>query len=1097
MKMTSKDIVTLRAKLAIPQLSETIQRKRLVSVFAQIPQKKVMMVVAGAGYGKTTFAVQACRYLGLHTVWYRLDASDQDFATFIHYIVAGIREYYPSFGEQTLDRIDAAQSVKREWQAILTTLLNEMEHAITQDLIVILEDYHWVRDSHEINQAVGFWIQNLSVYTHMMITSRATPDLQLSRLIAGRQAFDINEKHLAFTPEEIGILYRDIFDISLSDDTLALLCRKTDGWATGLILFNYMLQGKSKDEINWQLERLQGGNRILYTYLEENIYYFLPRQTSEFLIRTAILSRLEVDFCNELLQIDNAGVILTELEQKHLFTFGLGESKDAFYYHHLFKDFLVAKLKRELDTDAVQHLHQKAALLWENRQAFEEAIDHYLFAGLYEKACVLLDQIGRQLIRHGRLNHFLSYYARLPESVVEKRPWVLYQYGRALELSGKTQAAVTSFETAQKLFQTGSISKGVEFSLNRLATIYYVIGDYNKAEGKFKMLLDRVRNMPRLFVDALGHLVYIMSHAGKMDQADIYYAEAMQTLSNGQEGDLHAWMYLNYGFRHFRSGDLINAKRYGERANALSIQRHLYHLLSLGYHLVAISEYYLGNFTTGLQAAFNGIRAGEEKGFIEAAHAWNWNTACLCATALGRYEDAIEYGKTGLCVCRELNSLWSQAWANRALTEAYLKSGDIACAERSARAAVQSIMSLELPFDQAVMSSGLGDVLIEKGELDNALTLLQTANDDLADHVLYLCRIRLLLAKCQWGKGRKKEALKYLKETLIISRQVRNERWLINERKWIAPLLVALYSDQDVSGYIETLFLQFGRDVLLELKEIQEKEKGDTKLSAATFIKKIQMLPPPALRIYCFGKFRLWRGNEELRPVQWAGEKPTLLLKYLCLQQARGFIAKDNILEALWPEEDPKVTSKRLHVALTKLRRALEPELTRGMPSAYLMRKGDAYQLNLRPEGFLDINCFDDALTAAKKENDEDSALAHYLEAQALYAGELFEEDKYIKWCMDLSEIYKEKYLDALEHIIIGYRKTENWSKCIDYSRRYIAVEQYAEEIYQMLMIFYNAVGNKSMIIKTYEQCKTNIETGLDVLVSEETTELFKQLITI
>ncbi len=1094
--MAPKDIVTLTAKLSIPRLSETIRRERLLSFFSRILEQKVLLVVAGAGYGKTTFAVQACRHLGLPTVWYRLDASDQDFSTFIHYMVDGIAHHYADFGRETLARIASAQSVRREQHVVLATLLNEMDRAITQNLIIVLDDYHWVQESSEIKQAVHFMVQHMNDRIHLILTSRSTPDLPLSRLIAGRQAFDISEKDLAFNDEEIGTLYRDIFGIHLSDDTLSLLSRKTDGWVAGLILFNYMLKGKNKDDVKRQLASMEGGSRILYNYLEENIFHFLPEETSGFLTRTAILSRLEIDFCNELLDIDNAGEILTDLEQRHLFTFASGEGKDAFYYHQLFKDFLETKLEQKLGRKAVNALHERAAVLWENREEFEQSIDHWLCAGLPETACRSLERIGRQLIRFGRLKLFLSYYARIPDTIVEKHPWVIYQHGRALELSGKTQAAVASFDRAQRRFQKEGIAKGVEFSLNRLATIYYVIGDYSNAESRFKLLLKRVRTMPRLYVDALGHLVFIMSHEGMLDQADAYYAEAMKVLAEAPEGDLHAWMYLNYGFRHFRSGDLVRAKQYGEQSNALSMQTHLYHLLSLGYHLVAVSEYYTGNFEAGLEAARKGIQAAEDKGFIEAAYAWNWNSACLCATALGHYMDAIEYGTKGLQVCRELNSLWSQAWAHRSLTEAYLKSGDVTSAEQAARAALQAVETLNLAFDQAIMKTGLGNVLMEKGELDSALDLLLQAEAALSSHVLYLCRTRLFLAKCYWALGQRNAAVAQLKAALALGRQIRNERWLVNERAWLVPLLVALYPDSGFSAYVETLFERFGRESLMDLKMLREKEKGTVGDSAVAIMKKIKALPPPPLRIHCLGKFGLWRGSGQLHPDQWAGEKPTLLLKFLCSRQARGYVAKDRILEALWPDEAPEVTGKRLHVALTKLRRALEPELTRGMSSAYLLRKGDAYRLDLGPEGFLDINAFDAALTMAKKENNEDKALVHYLKAESIYNGHLFEEDRYTQWCSELSGQYREKYLDTLDHIIAGYRKVENWSKCIDYARKYVVVDEYAEEIYQMLMIFHNAMGNKSMIIKTYEQCKAKIEAGLDMLVGEETTELFKQLIT-
>jgi LuxR family transcriptional regulator, maltose regulon positive regulatory protein len=280
------------------------------------------------------------------------------------------------------------------------------------------------------------------------------------------------------------------------------------------------------------------------------------------------------------------------------------------------------------------------------------------------------------------------------------------------------------------------------------------------------------------------------------------------------------------------------------------------------------------------------------------------------------------------------------------------------------------------------------------------------------------------------------------------------------------------------------------------LKQIHADEKGRLKTAVAAILQKLKNRPPPDLRVACFGPFRVWRGDRELRPEQWPGEKPKLLFKYLCSQYSRGFVAKERILETLWPDEDPRVTRKRLHVALTKLRQSLEPELTRGLASLYLARKGDGYRLNLGPSGRLDIDLFDQALAAAQKESNEDKAFNHYLHAESFYGGSLFAEDEYMQWCSELREQYQAKYLGALTHVISGYRRAENWSKCIDFARKYVAADPYAEEMYQALMIFHNAAGNRSMIVKTYEQCKARIENELDALLSEETTELFKQLVT-
>jgi DNA-binding SARP family transcriptional activator len=607
--------------------------------------------------------------------------------------------------------------------------------------------------------------------------------------------------------------------------------------------------------------------------------------------------------------------------------------------------------------------------------------------------------------------------------------------------------------------------------------------------------LDSIRDMPRLYVDALGHLIFILSHKGKFEEADSYYTEAMQTLTGPGESDMHAWIYLNQGFSFFISGDHAKAKSFGQRANAISKRIGRHHLLTMGYHLVSICDFFMGHFEKALATALKGIQLGEEKGFIETAHAWNWNDASLCASVLGRLDDAIAYGRKNLSICKDLGSLWSEAWAQRALTVAYLKSGDSPRAETAARSAVDLLEALDLPYDTAAIKMGLAAVLIEKGQWAEAFPLLETAQQMLEPFKAHLAGTLLMFARYYQENENRAAALVKLRDAVALGVKFRHERWLVGEQHWIVPLLVALYPDKTLQDYVEHQFLHFGCGSFLELGRIYANEKGEMKKSAHALLRALKQRPPPGLRVTCFGSFKLQRGDLEISADQWLGEKPKLLFKYLALSHGRGFIAKDELLECFWPNEAPDATSKRLHVALTKLRRTLEPELMRGMPSAYLQREGDAYRLNLGTGGFIDVAAFNREIEAARKATDKEQALIHYLKAESYYKGHLLDEDKYVPWCHDARETYKQHYLDVLEAIISGYRRQENWAKCIEFGQRYVTIDPYAEEVYQALMIFHHTMGSISMITKTYDLCKRKLETDLDCLLSDETTDLYKQLV--
>ena len=142
-----RGIEILHSKLMLPYASETIERERLFSLLSNIRNKKLTTIVAGAGYGKTTLIAQAKRHLNLKTVWYRLDESDRDFATFLSYLVAGFRGHFPGFGTRTSQRISEIQRISQDQEAILTSFLAEIEMTINEDLVIVIDDYHIIQAS--------------------------------------------------------------------------------------------------------------------------------------------------------------------------------------------------------------------------------------------------------------------------------------------------------------------------------------------------------------------------------------------------------------------------------------------------------------------------------------------------------------------------------------------------------------------------------------------------------------------------------------------------------------------------------------------------------------------------------------------------------------------------------------------------------------------------------------------------------------------------------------------------------------------------------------------------------------------------------------
>ena len=1096
-------IQILNSKLAVPYFTETIKRERLYPLLSEIPKKKLTTVIAGAGFGKTTLISEVSRLLKSDTLWYRVDKSDRDFISFLSYFIAGIKKIYPEFGEKTLNRISRSQEFGtqkfgREYESVLTIFLSELEEHITRDMIIIVDDYHFIQDSIEINDSLEFIIENLPQNFHIVIISRVDPGLHLSKFRARRELLDIREDNIVFSITEVEDLFTQVFGITMDKDSLKSLHKKTDGWVSGLILFYHSIKGKSQEEIEELLYNLKGSHRNISNYLEENVFAMQPDEIKEFLIKTSILNRVNASFCNQLLGINNSGKILKELEENHLFTFPIVEEREWYSYHHLLQDFLQNKLNSRLDKKAVERLHYDAAVLWEKKGESEESLRHYLGAGKFDRVCVLLGTWGlNKLIKEGRLQLIRSYLEEIPESYLNKDPWIQYMQAHMLELSGKLEDAIQSYNKALKAFRRQQSIDGEIMSLRSLFYSNLVYGDHKSAEKLLASLPKELKEFPQFSVVIIGILTFLAAHLGKMSLSEKYFQEGLYLSARLENKKVQKTFYFYQALAYCFSGNFIEALKIGEELEIVAENDDFhYHLLALKYQLISFSCCNLGLFTKGVELAKKGLDLIAEKGLQDLIYAFLMISLGLNTAGLGETADAINYGRESLKIFKNEGSRWGQAQAYYLLYYAYAMSGNLAAAEQYIRSGLEVVEGLTLPIEEGILKRSLASLLIEKRQYSKALPVLKDASALFKNSKPGTSMLHILYAKYYWDQKQKEPAIKSMISALKVCEINKYDVWIINEKGWIIPLLVEIFGRGKMQEYIKKLLKEIGSEAASRLKDLQNIKNIKMKESVSSILKDLDEIGaahPAALNIYCLGKFRLFRGNEEIPAECWKSKKAKMLFKYLVNSRHKGFITRDILMELLWPEEDPEKSINRLHDALYSLRKVIEPGFRGGTSTLYLLREGDSYRLSLGEGGHVDVDDFREELAAAKKERDPEKAITHYLNAENFYPGDFLEEDLYVEWCAEERAALKEEYLDLLARIMEYYDKKGDYAKTIEYAGKYLKAEKFTDDIYQQLMILYYQMGNKPMVIKTYERYKENMEK-LEMQPNREVEELFQKL---
>ena len=203
---------------------------------------------------------------------------------------------------------------------------------------------------------------------------------------------------------------------------------------------------------------------------------------------------------------------------------------------------------------------------------------------------------------------------------------------------------------------------------------------------------------------------------------------------------------------------------------------------------------------------------------------------------------------------------------------------------------------------------------------------------------------------------------------------------------------------------------------------------------------------------------------------------------------------KEVLMELLWPEDDPTITSKRFHVALASLRKTIEPGMVRGVPSAYIKRLGESYLMDLGNKGWVDTETFTTEVKRAREEGNPERAITHLLNAESLYGGNFLEEELYSEWCCEPREKFRKDYLYVTKRMVAYYEAQDNYHQCLEYAEKHLRVDKYAEDIYRSLMICHWKTGDRFSMARTFSKCRDNIAIELNCPLSEETELLYRGL---
>jgi LuxR family maltose regulon positive regulatory protein len=438
----------LATKLYVPPpRPELVLRPRLIERLNEGLHRKLTLVSAPAGFGKTTLLGEWVAGCGRPAAWLSLDEGDSDPARFLAYLVAALRTVEADLGAGVQSLLQSPQPLPTE--SVLTTLLNEVT-TLPDNFVLALDDYH-VIDAEPIDDALAFLIDHLPPQMHLVIATREDPQLPLARLRAREQLTELRATDLRFTPEEAAEFLKEVMGLDLSTEDIAALESRTEGWIAGLQLAALSMQGR-KDTAGF-VQAFTGSHRFVLDYLVEEVLQQQPDRVRTFLLQTSILDRLSGPLCDAITGQEDSRGMLEALERGNLFVVPLDDERRWYRYHHLFANVLQARAMEE-QPDQVPHLHRRASEWYEHNGLPADAIRHALAAEDFERAADLIEVTWRAMDRSYQSATWLGWAKALPDELVRVRPVLSADYGRALLDVGELEAAEARLRDAERWLDT-------------------------------------------------------------------------------------------------------------------------------------------------------------------------------------------------------------------------------------------------------------------------------------------------------------------------------------------------------------------------------------------------------------------------------------------------------------------------------------------------------------------------------------------------------------------------------------------------------------------------------------------------------------------
>ncbi|WP_067669279.1 serine/threonine-protein kinase [Nocardia miyunensis] len=470
---------------------ELVPRPRLARLLSRGERKRLTLIHAPAGFGKSCAAVQLAEQLaesGVRIAWLTIGSDDNNGVTFCTHLIDALQRVDPGFDSQIGLALQEAGSEGERFA--LTAMINDI-HRRKQQTAVVIDD--WDAVTSEATRAdLRFLLDQACHHLQLIVTTRTRSGLELGSLRVHDELVEIDSAALRFTTEEAQALLSRTGGIAMDRREAARLTESTEGWVAALQLAAVSLRHDQADPAEL-LDAISGSHYAIGEFLAENVLNSLEPELVEFMMATALPRRVCAGLAATLAQVTDGQSMLELVEERNLFLRRLDENGEWFRYHHLFADYLQRRLERT-HRERIPELHRRAAEWFAEHDQLGDAVTHALIAGDDERAAQWVESAGLRLLEQGQATTLLALADSLPDEATAHRPHLLIVIALAAMTLRQNDTARTAIGRASVALDAAADIRAAEDLRDRCRLI----------EGVSAMLADRTEGTAELIAAPLA-----------------------------------------------------------------------------------------------------------------------------------------------------------------------------------------------------------------------------------------------------------------------------------------------------------------------------------------------------------------------------------------------------------------------------------------------------------------------------------------------------------------------------------------------------------------------------------------------------------------